>query len=196
MIGHRRGRCYAPVLVKAPTELPVTLEQAKAHCRVDGTDEDGLIGSLIAAATGHLDGWNGILGRCLVTQTWRQDFDRLERELRLPMPAASIVSITYVDATGIESTFEVPTHALKAEELGSFVDVGCTVLPPPATNTRVGVTFIAGSAPDEVAAPIRQALLLLIGHWYANREAVAPTTLKELPMAVSSLLAPYRRVSL
>lgn len=196
MIGHQRGRRYAPVLVKAPATLPVTLEQAKTHCRVDGTDEDEFISSLIAAATGYLDGWSGILGRCLVTQTWRQDFDRLERELRLPMPAASIVSITYVDATGLASTFKVPTHALKADELGSFVDIECTGLPAPAANTRVGVTFVAGSAPEEVAAPIRQALLLLVGHWYANREAVAQTTFKELPMAVSSLLAPYRRVSL
>lgn len=196
MIGHQRGRCYAPVLVKAPATLPVTLEQAKTHCRVDGTDEDELISSLIAAATGYLDGWSGILGRCLVTQTWRQDFDRLERELRLPMLAASIASITYVEASGTTNTYDVPTHALKTDELGSFVDIECTGLPAPATNTRVGVTFIAGSAPDEVAAPIRQALLLLIGHWYTNREAVAQSTFKELPMAVSSLLAPYRRVSL
>jgi len=40
---------------------------------------------------------------------------------------------------------------------------------------------------------IRAAMLLLIGHWYANRESVVvgQTALK-LPLAVESLLQPYR----
>lgn len=40
---------------------------------------------------------------------------------------------------------------------------------------------------------IRMAMLLLIGHWYANREAVSiGETASEVPMAVSALLQSYR----
>lgn len=41
---------------------------------------------------------------------------------------------------------------------------------------------------------ITAAMLLLIGHWYANRESVVvgTTTSSELPMAVESLISPYR----
>ena len=45
----------------------LTTAEAKAHCRVDTSDDDTLIASLVKAATAHLDGWSGILGRCLVS---------------------------------------------------------------------------------------------------------------------------------
>ena len=40
---------------------------------------------------------------------------------------------------------------------------------------------------------ITTAMLLLIGHWYENRESVViGSTTSELPMAVESLISPYR----
>lgn len=44
-------------------------------------------------------------------------------------------------------------------------------------------------------SPIKHAILLLIGHYYENREATIDKRYEvvELPMAVASLLAPYRR---
>lgn len=40
---------------------------------------------------------------------------------------------------------------------------------------------------------IRLVVLLLVGHWYENREAsVAGVTVSTLPLAVESLLQPYR----
>ena len=55
----------SPVRTVAPTSTPVSLDEAKIHCRVDHTDEDDLITGLIAAATENLDGCGGILGRAL-----------------------------------------------------------------------------------------------------------------------------------
>lgn len=40
---------------------------------------------------------------------------------------------------------------------------------------------------------VRSAMLLMIGHWYVNREAVVIGSIPaEVPMAVTALLQPYR----
>lgn len=60
-------------------------------------------------------------------------------------------------------------------------------------------TSEAGYADDPDALllddDITVAMLLLIGHWYANRESVVTGTITaELPMAVHSFLWPHRRL--
>jgi uncharacterized phiE125 gp8 family phage protein len=51
-----------------------------------------------------------------------------------------------------------------------------------------------GWAPEAVPAPIKAALLLELGHLYANRESVVESAAipRELPRGVNSLIAPYR----
>ncbi|WP_333603001.1 head-tail connector protein [Pantoea eucrina] len=39
---------------------------------------------------------------------------------------------------------------------------------------------------------VRTAMLLLVGHWFANREAVSDKSLSEIPLAVNALLQPYK----
>ncbi|PKI24859.1 head-tail connector protein [Pseudomonas monteilii] len=58
-------------------------------------------------------------------------------------------------------------------------------LPDPAGNALI------------ITKAIRQGALLLIGHWYANREAVATGTIAtELPLATNALWLPHRWVNL
>lgn len=54
-------------LTTAPTVEPVTLAEAKAHLRQDGTDEDALITMLITAARLHAE---NVCRRAFVTQSW------------------------------------------------------------------------------------------------------------------------------
>jgi uncharacterized phiE125 gp8 family phage protein len=60
----------------------------------------------------------------------------------------------------------------------------------------VNVRFVAGfgSAGTTVPQPIRQAILMLVGHYYENREAILATGAmpKEVPLGVDSLLWPKR----
>jgi hypothetical protein len=49
---------------------------------------------------------------------------------------------------------------------------------------------VATAAP--VPASVKHAALLLIGHFYNNREAVGTEKLRALPMAVDMLIAPHR----
>ena len=191
---------YRPVLVTAPTSTPISLTEAKAHLRVEDDDNNATIEALIAAATEHLDGWTGILGRCLVTQTWRQDFDRFNRCLRLPLyPVSAITSVKYDDTADAEQTITNTNYDLLDDDLGAYVRFKDVYAFPSIHEDRpaVRVAYAAGYAnAAAVPAAIRQAMLLMVSHWYENRDAVIvgssqPTV---LPMAVDALLAPFRRI--
>lgn len=190
---------YRPVLVTAPSATPISLTEAKAQLDVSYTDKDTLITSLIAAATAYLDGWTGILGRCLVTQTWRQDFDRFNRCLRLPLyPVSTITSVKYDDESDVEQTIAASNYDLLDDDLGAFVRFKDTYSFPSIHDDRpaVRVTYAAGYA-SAAAVPdaIKQAMLLLVRHWFDNPSAVIVGTISgPAPMAVDALLAPWRRI--
>ena len=52
-------------------------------------------------------------------------------------------------------------------------------------------------APTDVPEPLRQAIRLLVAHWYENRGLIAVgQSVAVLPATVAALLAPYRVLSL
>lgn len=192
---------YRPVQTAAPTTTPVSLAEAKAHCRVDGDDDNALITALIGAAVSYFDGWTGVLGRCLIVQTWRQDFDRFNRCLRLPLfPVIAITSVAYDDVDDVAQTINAADYSLLTDDLGGFVRFKDAYAFPSIHDERpaVRVTYTAGYADAEaVPAALRYAILMLVAHWYENRESVVvgpSMTVAELPMAVNALLAPFRRI--
>lgn len=185
--------------VTAPTEEPITLTEAKAHLRVDGSDEDALITSLITAARQHIDGRDGWLNRALVTQIWDLKLDRFCNPIRVPLPPlVSVDSVKYLDLTGAEQTLSSSLYrvtgvgsALKAEIRPAFDTSWPSVK---SAVESVTVRFTAGyGAASAVPEPIKSAMYLLIGHWFEHREQVTlganPTM---LPFAVQNLLMPYR----
>lgn len=173
--------------ITAPAAAPVTLAEAKAQVRVDHDDEDLLIQHYIDAATAWLDGRAGILGRCLVTQSWQMDLEAITSPILLPFPDSEIDSAVFTDAAGGDIAYDpgLQDQRLLLRPLAGF-------------GRPAAITFIAGyGAPADVPAAIRQAMLLLIGHWYENREAVSlGASPSALPMAVDALLALYRRIRL
>lgn len=62
-----------------------------------------------------------------------------------------------------------------------------------AAETHVGA-FLGDALPDPMPAPVRAAVLLLIGDLYENRERQADRTLSE-NTAYSLLLSPYRSMA-
>lgn len=96
----------ALILVTGPETEPVTLAEAKLHCRVDLDTDDALIGSLITAAREYVE------RVCrpqlaLISQTWRYVADELPAsrfELR-PYPLRSVSSIVITDDDGNETTY-------------------------------------------------------------------------------------------
>lgn len=187
----------APVLTVAPASRPVSVTEAKAHLRVESGDDDALIGSLIMAATQHLDGWSGVLGRALVTQTWRIDLERWWCTIRLPLAPVQEASIAYTDPEGGAQAL-TGAFTLLADARGPFLERRPEAsLPALATAPdAVRVTFVAGYGDAAaVPAPIRHAILMLVAHWYRAREAATVGAVGSvLPFAVDALIGPYRRV--
>lgn len=211
---------YRPVLLDAPTIKPVTLTEAKAAFDISYSEKDPLINGLIAAATSHLDGWTGILGRALCEQTWRQDYDGFSCwssnrgyhgsiyrrgpygiRMRLPLfPVIEIGSVKYTDPNGAEQTISSANYTLQTDDLGAFVQFISTFNPPNVSfeAASVRIEYDAGyeeGGDEPLPEAIRQAMLLLVRHWFDNPSAVIiGATVEKLPFAVEALLSPYRRV--
>ncbi len=81
-----------------------------------------------------------------------------------------------------------------------YIERGNSAWSPLSMPTRYRVTYDAGySASGDVwAAPedIKQAVLLLVGHWFENREGVTIAHIAtELPLAVAALIDGHIRVA-
>jgi uncharacterized phiE125 gp8 family phage protein len=170
---------YTPVLVTPPdaNDPVVTLAEAKAQLRIDHDDEDDLITSLIAAAVAHLDGYSGILGRALVTQTWRQDFDGFDQELVLPLPVAGITSVKWYDdaSTPVEAIVVSTNYELQLDNRGSFLRfIDDFDYPSNLAETRaLRVTFTAGYGPaSAVPQNIKQWILVNVARQFDDRSSV------------------------
>ena len=46
-----------------------------------------------------------------------------------------------------------------------------------------------------VTDDLKHAMLMMIGHWFENREASSSLTIKEVPMAFDFLVSPYRCIN-
>lgn len=179
---------------------PVSLAEAKAHLRYMRTDQDALIEGLIGSATEHLEGRNGILGRALVTQTWEVRLDcfpsRHRGRIELPMPPLqSVTSVKYIDTAGVERTLTSGTdYVTDAQHMIGRIRPAYGKTWPHTIDDEgaVRITFVAGYG-DAAAVPngIRQAILLLVGHWWLNREAVGQAGGPHA-LAVEALTMPYR----
>lgn len=176
-----------------PSSEPVTLAEAKLHLRVDGADEDALIGVFITAARESAE---QELGRSIIATTWALTLDAFPTSIRLPMPRATAVTrIDYLDADGVAQVMNpVGYQLIAASEFEAWIEPAYGYAWP-ATRQQpeaVKVTYVAGwTNAAAVPAAIKSWMLLAIGDMYANRERSA-----EKPAVphgfVAGLLDPYR----
>jgi hypothetical protein len=203
-------------LVSAPESEPVLLVEAKLHLRVDFTDDDDLILGLISAAREVVE---GKLRRAVFQQTYELSLDQFpyptgtltrspaEREnylfpsiyfvdyaIELPRSkVTSVESITFQDATAETVMLPEDQYAVDLNsEPARIVPANGGTWPyiDSYSPGSITITFRTGEwDADTVPASVKQAMLLLIGHWYANREAVTENKLTTLPLAVDCLLS-------
>lgn len=183
---------WYPATVAAPGTEPITLTQAKAQLRVDGSDEDTILAALIAAARAHLESSCGVRFAARTGATMK--CDAFADLARLPeAPVTSITSITYIDTDGAAQTLSTDVYELRADGVEAAVVLKYNQSwPAIQLGSRITVTAAIGysTAPSDIT----HAMLMLTSHFYDNRSAVAVgETAAEFPFAVNALICNHRR---
>lgn len=185
------------------------------HLRVDPADatEAAYIGALIGAARRYAE---NVTGRFFIDQTWDllippacgglsmewRNFLLTPDEIRIPRApvksSGGIVSVKYLDTAGVQRTMTAGTDYVAAirGDMAAVAPAYGKSWPSMRWwidengNYPVEVRFMAGYGAEGTAVPehFRQAMLLLVGHWFENREEVAEGTLTRIPAAAEDLL--------
>lgn len=182
------------LLETGPSELPVTLSEAKAHLRVDSSAEDSYIQGLVAAAVSYTDG-KGTLGRAIVTQTWAQWVGSSPGVVRLDMgPFQAVAEISYYDSENVLQAANVADFDVMLS--GDFVSIkpksGRSWPDAYSRPDAIGIKYTAGVAVAEVPEGIKHAILMLVDHWYQNRAVASEVSLKDVPFAYEALIGNER----
>lgn len=173
-------------LIAGPVAEPVTVADAKLHCRIDGDVEDTLVASLILAARLHIE---RSLAVALIRQRWTLVLDAWPPG-DIPLPLSPVIA---VDSVRVGAAVVSPAqYTLLGGTRPAVRPLG--FLPPPAAADGIEIAFTAGfgDTADDVPMPIRLAIRMLVAHWYEGREPGVGGT----PQPVEALTAPYRRVRL
>jgi len=176
--------------------LPLTLEEVKDHLVVEGADRDDLISQMINSATSYVDAL-GVLGRAMVTQTWGQWVGNSPGKVSLLMgPVQNLSSVKYFDTDGVWTTASFSDFELqKAGEWAVLKPVSGASWPTArAGPAAICISYTAGyGSADDVPASIKQAMLMLISHWFENRESViVGTTSSVTPFGFDALISGHR----
>ena len=187
------------ILKTAPTVEPLTLTEAKEQIRVTWDEENNLINLLIAVARMRIEEY---INRALITQTWNMYLDAFPAKNAaieiVPTPLISVTSIAYTDEDGAAQTLTENTDFTVDKHLtpGRIVPIYAGSWPIVRTiPNAVTLEFVSGygATAASVPSPIRQAMLLLIGHLFEHRESVnIGNIVNVIPQTVEWLCSPYR----
>lgn len=198
---------YGLRVVEEPTEEPITIEEARAHLRIETfgdppahPDDTMLETVYIPAAREWCEFYSGKL---LATQTIELSLDHFpSRASRfyLPLgPVQSVTSVVYLDADGVETSMVLDTdYSVRLYNGRASIYLPDGVAWPTTMTYRYGertvfVQYVAGfndSSPVEfpIARSDKAAMLLVLGHLYENRENSADQKFEEIPLGAAALL--------
>lgn len=182
-------------LITAPSSEPLGPDEAKAACRIDGTEFDALLPILISAARALAEQRTG---RAFSVQTWALTLPAFTAELRIPNPPlASVTKIEYYDADNSKQTLAGANYLVDIDAIPG------TIIPAPgkawpATYARPGAVRIEFQCGHDVADPelvqLKQWMALAVATWLKNPEVVSGENLNELPRTFVDGLLDYYRV--
>jgi len=161
-------------LTNKPDDMPVSIDRARQHLRVDETSEDQLIADMIDAATRVAQNFTR---RQFITATYKLYLDYFPTEIELPRPPLqSVESIQYYDTDGTLQTLDSSVYTVDNKStVGKVVEAYGQSWPSTRDMVNaVVVEFVAGYGDKEEDVPghIRQAIRLIVGHMFEHREDV------------------------
>jgi uncharacterized phiE125 gp8 family phage protein len=187
-------------LITGPALEPVSVAEAKAHLRIDGEDDDAYLTAAIVSARVYVE---SLARRMLIEQGWRVYFDSWPRKRIVTISVAPLIA---VDAVTVYDTDGEPVVVDPDDyEVDTIACPGRLLLltPVPAAVGRavngieIDVTAGYGASSVDVPSPLRQAIMMLVAHWYEHRGAVGHDLAGEVPPhGFHALIAPYRILNL
>jgi len=185
-------------LITPPAVEPVSLAEAKAHLRVENDADDALIAATIFAARLFVE---QATRRALISQGWRFWLDAwpASRTIEIPLaPLIAVEAVSVVGDAGVETELDEALYEVDSISVPGRIRITGSVPSPgrELNGVAIDVTAGYGADVDDVPAPLRQAILQLVAHWYENRSAIAPDRAAIAPLGVEALIAPYRVLAL
>lgn len=138
-----------PLLITPPTSPVVELSDLRDYMRIVGDDHDLMISSLERAAVAHLDGWTGVLGRCIMPQTWEIKLSAGRHILPFP----DVIEATLYDGVGTE---ELP--------------VELTVSGPQVDIAQAGRVRFTCAMPAHLLPAVQTAVKIWVGAAYDGKD--------------------------
>lgn len=191
-------------MLESPAVEPVALHEAKPHLRVDIKAEDELISRYIVSAREYIEQY---LQRSLIHQTWQLSFDIEDNPTAsnsITLPLGTIDSINRIETFTQDNTprlFDSSQYQLSGSRV--VLNDGARWPELERSFDSLVITYLAGYGEQgsDVPQAIRQALCMLVAHYYENREASGDptedeTAIEVIPFGVMALLQPYRLYSL
>lgn len=189
----------AIVVTVEPGQEAISVDQAKEHLNVLHDLDDLYIHALIRVARETVENLTArIVG---VSKTVKFFMDEFPQGSTIFLPLGKtqgVTSLKYYDTAGVLQTLSSDLYFVDLETTPSRICVKPSHSWPSTELGRpsaVVIEFMAGyPSVDSIPAPLVQAMKLLIGHWYANREDVtsAPYEHREIPNGAKYLALPYR----
>lgn len=177
----------------APGTEPITLAEAKAHCRVDTSADDTLIQGYITAAREWVEDY---IDRALVAQQLVMRMDVFPPEIELPRPpmiasgTATSVTVTYVtgEAGGTATLAATEYRVDRDSTPGAIRTLYGGSWPSYLLDANaVSVTWWAGYGdPASVPQRVKNSMLMCVHELYEKRgDAMMPDAAKRLLDTVS-----------
>jgi uncharacterized phiE125 gp8 family phage protein len=190
-------------IITAATVEPITLEEARAHLRIEpfGSPEthpdDTYVTALISVAREWCEQYTG---RALASQTIEMALDAFPSgDIELPLaPVTSITFVKYVNAAGNEITLSNDFYGLDDYSVPNWLLLLEGYKWPETSEgaNSVKIRMVVGNTSANLQSPIKAAMLLMIGNLYENRTedqlATARASFNSLPLGVYNLLQPYK----
>jgi len=191
-------------VVDEPTDdLAISVESCKEHCLLETPDDIAQVTGFIQTAQTWIEAPTGWLGRSLRKQKLAYDLPNWAPSgcfEPIPLPAGPVIQVTavkYYDTNNALQTLD-PAQWF-ADRLGTTTASLCfaQAFSEPTLYCRpsaVSIEYFAGyETTDKIPAAIKNAMKMLVAHWYANREAVATVgELQMIPTGYQDLLTTFR----
>lgn len=169
-----------------PDVYPATLEEARDHLRVDGSDDDAAIGRALAAATAACE------RHCqarFVRQTLRWTTEAstcLELPLR-PVQSVDIVGIITPSGEVALSPSDIDLIGVAGRITAIRPAAGKSWPAPAAIPYPVAVTFTVGWLAAEVPGDVKAAVLMATARFYEDRQGGGglTDTIRSLLMSIA-----------